>query len=80
MPLRGNRIGPATVRLQCSRKGISYRQLSYARLVTSGVFDDLNLVSAAGLVPLVKLARRAGLSKLAAEHLTVPTDKGANAG
>jgi hypothetical protein len=44
------------------------------------VFDDPNLVSSAGLVPLLGLADRAGLRELVAEHLTVPTDKGANAG
>jgi hypothetical protein len=44
------------------------------------VFDDPNLVSLAGLVPVVALAECAGLGTLAAEHLSVPTDKGANAG
>jgi hypothetical protein len=44
------------------------------------VFDDPNLVSAAGLVPVAALARAAGLYDLAAERLSVPTDKGANAG
>jgi Transposase DDE domain group 1 len=44
------------------------------------VFDDPNLVSSAGLVPVLALADRAGLRELADEHLTVPTDKGANAG
>ena len=44
------------------------------------VFDDPNLVSAAGLVPVLALAESAGLRALADEHLTVPTDKGANAG
>ena len=44
------------------------------------MFDDPNLVSSAGLVPLLGLADRAGLRELVAEHLTVPTDKGANAG
>jgi hypothetical protein len=43
-------------------------------------FDDPNLVSAAGLVPVLALADRAGLSELADQYLTVPTDKGANAG
>jgi hypothetical protein len=47
---------------------------------TSAVFDDPNLVSSAGLVPVVALARAAGLTALAARHLSVPTDKGANAG
>ena len=44
------------------------------------MFDDPNLVSSAGLVPLLALADRAGLRELVGEHLTVPTDKGANAG
>lgn len=43
-------------------------------------FDDPNLVSAGGLVPLLALAESAGLRELAQEHLSVPTDKGANAG
>ena len=43
-------------------------------------FDDPNLVSSAGLVPVLALADRAGLRHLADEHLSVPTDKGANAG
>jgi hypothetical protein len=44
------------------------------------VFDDPNLVSSAGLVPMLALADRAGLRELADAHLSVPTDKGANAG
>ena len=44
------------------------------------MFDDPNLVSCAGLVPMVALARSAGLHRLADEHLSVPTDKGAHAG
>ncbi len=55
-------------------------QLSHTPRVGSAVFDDPNLVSAAGLVPLLKLADRAGLRRLADQHLSVPTDKGANAG
>ena len=47
---------------------------------TSAVFDDPNLVSSAGLVPVVALARTAGLQELAQTHLSVPIDKGANAG
>jgi hypothetical protein len=46
----------------------------------SARFDDPNLVSAAGLVPVMRLAALAGLDRLADEHLTVPSDKGANAG
>jgi len=43
-------------------------------------FDDANLVSSGGLVPVLALAESAGLRDLADEHLSVPTDKGANAG
>lgn len=55
-------------------------QLSHTALATSATFDDPNLVSTAGLVPAVKLAGNAGLHTLADSWLTVPTDKGANAG
>jgi hypothetical protein len=44
------------------------------------MFDDPNLVGSAGLVPVMGLAERAGLVRLADDQLTVPTDKGANAG
>ena len=44
------------------------------------MFDDPNLVSSAGLVPVLALADSAGLSRLAEDHLSVPGDKGANAG
>jgi hypothetical protein len=37
-------------------------------------------VSCAGLVPIVALAQKCGLATLTDEHLSVPTDKGANAG
>src|SRR5690606_26778223 len=55
-------------------------QLSHSLPVVSATFDEPNLVSAAGLVPLMKLADRAGLERLGDEHLSVPGDKGANAG
>ncbi len=44
------------------------------------MFDEPNLVSSAGLVPVLALAESAGLQKLADQHLSVPSDKGANAG
>lgn len=44
------------------------------------VFDDPNLVASAGLVPVLALAESAGLRDLADRHLSVPTDRGANAG
>jgi len=55
-------------------------QLCHTPRATSAVFDDPNLVSAAGLVPVLALARSAGLHELAQEHLSLPSDKGANAG
>jgi hypothetical protein len=55
-------------------------RLSHTFGRTSVAFDDPNLVSAGGLVPVLALAERAGLRDLADAHLSVPTDKGANAG
>jgi hypothetical protein len=48
--------------------------------VTSANFDDPNLIASAGLVPVSRLAEAARLTALAQQHLSVPTDKGANAG
>jgi DDE superfamily endonuclease len=42
-------------------------------------FDDLNLVSRAGLVPVMALAQRAGLGDLAAEHVRIGRPCGVNA-
>jgi hypothetical protein len=55
-------------------------QLSHTPAARSAVFDDPNLVSSAGLVPVLALAESAGLDSLADRLLRVPTDKGANAG
>lgn len=55
-------------------------QLSHTLAAVSASFDDPNLVSAAGLVPIMRLADEAGLTALAQDRLSVPTDKGANAG
>jgi hypothetical protein len=55
-------------------------QLCHTSAATSAVFDDPNLVSSVGLVPVLALARSAGLGELAQQHLSVPSDKGANAG
>ena len=55
-------------------------KLSHTLTATSAVFDDPNLVSSAGLVPVMALADAAGLRTLTDERLTVATDKGANAG
>lgn len=55
-------------------------QLSHTPATVSASFDDPNLVASAGLVPIMRLADEAGLSTLTQDRLTVPTDKGANAG
>ena len=65
MPLRTGRIGLIEGPNSTSRKGILQMQLSHTRPVKSAVFDDPNLVSSAGLVPLLVLARSAGLARLA---------------
>ena len=44
----------------------------------SAVFDDPNLLSCAGLVPVVSLAERAGLHQLIGEHVRVPGTAGSN--
>jgi hypothetical protein len=55
-------------------------RLSHTLGRISTVFDDPNLVASAGLVPVMGLAQQAGLEELARQHLSVPGDKGANAG
>ncbi|QGH68676.1 IS1380 family transposase [Pseudactinotalea sp. HY158] len=52
-------------------------QLSH---VSSVRFDDPNLVGVAGLVPVMALAERAGLSALVAEHLSLSGAGSANPG
>jgi hypothetical protein len=46
--------------------------------VVRATFDDPNLVSCAGLVPVMRLAQQAGLHDAVAERVSLPTDKGAN--
>jgi len=40
------------------------------------VFDDPNLIGSAGLVPVMRLAQKAGLHDLLGEHLSVPCPNG----
>ncbi len=54
-------------------------QLSHSPSETSAVFDDPNLVSCAGLAPVVALAERCGLTDLVAGKLTLPVLGGVNA-
>src|SRR5215212_2776961 len=55
-------------------------RLSHARAAVTARFDDPNLVSCAGLVPVLALAQRCGLATLLAERLTIAAKGGANAG
>ena len=41
----------------------------------SAVFDEQNLVSAAGLVPVLELAEQTGLSRLIGEHVDLPSTR-----
>src|SRR5664279_2385474 len=46
-------------------------QLSHAWSQAAAMFDDANLVSFAGLVPVLALAERAGLSELITERVRI---------
>jgi hypothetical protein len=50
-------------------------QSSYTFTIGSAVFDERNLVSAAGLVPVLELAEQTGLSALIAEHVRLPSTR-----
>ena len=51
-------------------------QSSYMFTVGSAVFDERNLVSAAGLVPVLELAEQTGLSELIGEHVDTAVHSG----
>ncbi|MBB2997649.1 IS1380 family transposase [Paeniglutamicibacter cryotolerans] len=55
-------------------------QVSHNPSAVSVSFDEPNLVSTAGLLPAMVLARDSGLHELTDQWLSVPTDKGANPG
>ncbi|PND54101.1 transposase [Mycobacterium sp. ENV421] len=48
---------------------------SYTFTTGSAVFDEQNLVSAAGLVPVLELAEQTGLSRLIDEHVALPSTR-----
>ena len=50
-------------------------QSSHTFTVGSAVFDEQNLVSAAGLVPIMELAEQTGLSRLIGEHVELPSTR-----
>ena len=55
-------------------------RLSHDPVKTHASFDDPNLVSRAGLVPVMALAQRCGLADLAGEHVTITSRTGVNPG
>ncbi|MFE9890368.1 hypothetical protein [Streptomyces scopuliridis] len=58
-------------------------QSSHATAAVSAAFDDTNLIAYAGLVPVMRLAERCGLARLAAEKVKLGEAKnsaGASAG
>ena len=54
-------------------------RVSHASPAVSSVFDDPNLVSCAGLVPVLALAQRCALSSLVESTLTLKAAGGVNA-
>ena len=54
-------------------------RLSHDLAKTHASFDDPNLVSRAGLVPVMALAQRAGLNRLVEEHVRIGRPCGVNA-
>jgi hypothetical protein len=55
-------------------------QLSWDAAEVHAAFDDPNLVSHAGLVPLMRFAQRASLGELAAGHVAIGAKGGVNPG
>jgi hypothetical protein len=61
------------------QEGICEMRLLHSAANTSVRFDDPNLVSCAGLVPVMRLAQHCDLAGLVSKHLTVTVAVGANA-
>ncbi len=61
-----------------TQKGIRWMRLSHAPRAMSARFDDPNLVSCAGLVPVMALAARCGLAELITTRLTLVGKGSAN--
>jgi hypothetical protein len=70
--------GDCLGRQSVEKKAIREMQLSHIPKVAA-VFDEPNLMSSAGLVPAMLLARRAGIDALVTGTLTVPGGAGADA-
>jgi hypothetical protein len=62
-----------------NQKGTREVKVSHAPSALSASFDDPNLVSCAGLVPVLEFAQRCGLADLVGQRVTVAGTAGANA-
>jgi hypothetical protein len=56
-------------------KALPRCNLPMPRRRISSAFDDPNLIAYGGLEPVVRLAERCGLPKLAGEHVRLPASK-----
>jgi hypothetical protein len=62
-----------------SSKGIYEVRASHTAAAVSAIFDEPNLVSCAGLVPVLRLAERAGLHAAAQRRVRLPDRAGSGA-
>jgi len=76
MPCCARRLWLAKVNKLSAQKGIRWMRVCHG---VTAVFDDPNLVSCAGLAPVLELAERAGLQDLVGEHVRIGKLGGANA-
>jgi hypothetical protein len=68
----------AKVATNTEKETIREMQLCQIRPVTAS-FDESNLISSAGLIPVMHLARRAGLEQLVTDKLSISGGAGADA-
>src|SRR6266699_929578 len=72
-------MGVTEASMNHGREDTSQVRLSHDPLKTHASFDDPNLVSRAGLIPVMALAARCGLADLAGEHVKIASRTGVNA-
>ena len=65
--------------IRLSAKGIYEVRASHTAAAVSATFDEPNLVSCAGLVPVLRLAERAGLPEAAQQRVRLPAAVGSTA-
>src|ERR1700722_13049946 len=69
-------MGVTEASMNRGREDTSQVQLSHDLVKTHASFDDPNLVSLAGLVPVMALAERCGLADLVRDHLRIASRTG----